>query len=125
VIITTIATNQRVFSPTTQLHSPSSKRCDWGCCAQSRVPYRDSKLTRLLQDSLGGRSYGVMIANISPSVNHYQDTFNTLNFASKSRQIINKPVVNTVDGMPCRLPINIHYNYYYNYSFIYFNSTDH
>jgi hypothetical protein len=65
---------------------------------QSRVPYRDSKLTRLLQDSLGGRSYGVMIANVSPSVNHYQDTFNTLNFASKSRQIINKPVVNTVDG---------------------------
>ncbi len=74
-------------------------------CAQSRVPYRDSKLTRLLQDSLGGRSYGVMIANISPSINHYQDTFNTLNFASKSRQIINKPVVNTVDGIPRHLPI--------------------
>jgi kinesin family protein 22 len=73
-------------------------------CAQSRVPYRDSKLTRLLQDSLGGRSYGVMIANISPSINHYQDTFNTLNFASKSRQIINKPVINTVDGIPRHLP---------------------
>lgn len=39
-----------------------------------------------------------MIANISPSSKHYQDTFNTLNFASKSRQIINKPVVNAVDG---------------------------
>ncbi|KAL6057846.1 GDP-fucose protein O-fucosyltransferase 1 [Balamuthia mandrillaris] len=61
-----------------------------------RIPYRDSKLTRLLQDSLGGRSHGVMIANISPAQTHFHDTMNTLNFASKSRMIVNKPVAHSV-----------------------------
>ena len=61
---------------------------------QNRVPYRDSKLTRLLQDSLGGNSYSVMIANIAPGLAFFFDTYNTLNFASKSRLIVNKPMVN-------------------------------
>lgn len=60
----------------------------------SRIPYRDSKITRLLQDSLGGRAIGVMIACISPEEEHYLDTFNTLNFASKSSLIKNVAVIN-------------------------------
>ena len=59
-----------------------------------RVPYRDSKLTRFLQDSLGGNSLSVLIANIASSYKHFQETNNTLNFASKSRQIVNKPISN-------------------------------
>ena len=39
-----------------------------------------------------------MIANLSPAMSHYQDTYNTLNFAAKSRKIVNKPVVNSVTG---------------------------
>jgi hypothetical protein len=62
--------------------------------SKNRVPYRDSKLTRLLQDSLGGNSFSVMITNIASGFNFFHDTFNTLNFASKSRLIVNKPVVN-------------------------------
>ena len=54
---------------------------------QIYVPYRDSKLTRLLKDSLGGNSRTVMIANISPSVKAYDDTYNTLNFANKAKNI--------------------------------------
>lgn len=57
----------------------------------SRIPYRDSKLTRLLQDSLGGRARSVIIANISPCKDHYLETYHTLNFARKSKQIMNKP----------------------------------
>ncbi|XP_077303515.1 kinesin-like protein KIF22 isoform X1 [Lithobates pipiens] len=56
-----------------------------------RIPYRDSKLTRLLQDSLGGSAHSVMIANIAPEHKYYFDTLTALNFAAKSKQIINKP----------------------------------
>ncbi|XP_029953658.1 kinesin-like protein KIF22 isoform X2 [Salarias fasciatus] len=56
-----------------------------------RVPYRDSKLTRLLQDSLGGSAHSVMIANIAPEYKYYFDTFTALNFAAKSKLIVNKP----------------------------------
>ena len=59
----------------------------------ARVPYRDSKLTRLLQDSLGGNSNAIMIANISPCQQFFVETQRTLNFASKSRQIVNKPTI--------------------------------
>jgi kinesin family protein 22 len=59
-----------------------------------RIPYRDSKITRILQDSLGGTAIGVMIACISPEEENYLDTFNTLNFASKSSLIKNVAVIN-------------------------------
>ncbi|XP_039023735.1 kinesin-like protein KIN-4A isoform X2 [Hibiscus syriacus] len=58
------------------------------------VPYRDSKLTRLLQDSLGGNSRTVMIACISPADINAAETLNTLKYANRARNIQNKPVVN-------------------------------
>lgn len=51
------------------------------------VPYRDSKLTRLLKDSLGGNCQTVMIANISPSHLNYEDTYNTLKYANRAKKI--------------------------------------
>ncbi|EDO39270.1 predicted protein [Nematostella vectensis] len=60
---------------------------------QPRVPYRNSKLTRLLQDSLGGSAHTCVIANIAPEPDLYYDTLNTLKFASKSRTIINQPFI--------------------------------
>ncbi|XP_035857896.1 kinesin-like protein KIF21B isoform X8 [Sander lucioperca] len=58
------------------------------------VPYRDSKLTRLLQDSLGGNSHTLMIACISPSDRDFMETLNTLKYANRARNIKNKVVVN-------------------------------
>uniref|UniRef100_A0A6Q2Y037 Kinesin motor domain-containing protein n=1 Tax=Esox lucius TaxID=8010 RepID=A0A6Q2Y037_ESOLU len=58
------------------------------------VPYRDSKLTRLLQDSLGGNSRTVMIACVSPSDRDFMETLNTLKYANRARNIRNKVVVN-------------------------------
>uniref|UniRef100_A0A6I8P1L2 Kinesin family member 4A n=1 Tax=Ornithorhynchus anatinus TaxID=9258 RepID=A0A6I8P1L2_ORNAN len=58
------------------------------------VPYRDSKLTRLLQDSLGGNSHTVMIACVSPADSNMEETLNTLRYADRARKIKNKPVVN-------------------------------
>nr|CAH7750293.1 unnamed protein product [Callosobruchus chinensis] len=61
------------------------------------VPYRDSKLTRLLKDSLGGNCQTVMIANVSPSSISYEDTYNTLKYASRAKKIkttVKRNVVN-------------------------------
>ncbi|KAJ7918374.1 kinesin-like protein [Mycena leptocephala] len=59
-----------------------------------RIPYRNAKLTRILQDALGGSSVGLLICNLSPAVKFRQDTLNTLNFAVRTKNIENKPVVN-------------------------------
>ncbi|XP_055004481.1 LOW QUALITY PROTEIN: kinesin family member 4 [Boleophthalmus pectinirostris] len=58
------------------------------------VPYRDSKLTRLLQDSLGGNSHTLMIACVSPADSNMEETINTLRYADRARKIKNKPVIN-------------------------------
>ncbi|KAG5830416.1 hypothetical protein ANANG_G00310380 [Anguilla anguilla] len=60
----------------------------------THVPYRDSKLTRLLQDSLGGNSQTMMIACISPSDRDFMETLNTLKYANRARNIKNRVVVN-------------------------------
>ncbi|XP_074554103.1 kinesin-like protein KIF21A isoform X3 [Halichoeres trimaculatus] len=60
----------------------------------THVPYRDSKLTRLLQDSLGGNSQTMMIACISPSDQDFMETLNTLKYANRARNIKNKVMVN-------------------------------
>ena len=58
------------------------------------IPYRDSKLTRILQDSLGGNSRTTMIACVSPAESNYDETLSTIRYASRARNIKNKPVVN-------------------------------
>ena len=58
------------------------------------VPYRDSKLTRILQDSLGGNAKTYMIACVSPAEINFEETLNTLKYASRARHIKNKPVIN-------------------------------
>ena len=60
----------------------------------SYIPYRDSKLTRLLQDSLGGNTKTVMIANVGPADYNYDETMNTLRYASRAKNIQNKPRIN-------------------------------
>ncbi|KAF8517592.1 kinesin-domain-containing protein [Hysterangium stoloniferum] len=60
----------------------------------SHVPYRDSKLTRLLQDSLGGNANTLMIACVSPAEWNVGETVNTLKYANRARNIRNRAVVN-------------------------------
>ncbi|CAM9864751.1 unnamed protein product [Lampetra fluviatilis] len=60
----------------------------------THVPYRDSKLTRLLQDSLGGNSRTLMIACVSPSDRDFMETLNTLKYANRARNIKNRVMVN-------------------------------
>lgn len=61
---------------------------------KSFIPYRDSKLTRILQDSLGGNSRTTMIACVSPAESNYEESLSTIRYASRARNIKNKPVVN-------------------------------
>ena len=54
------------------------------------VPYRDSVLTWLLKDSLGGNSKTAMIATISPAADNYEETLSTLRYADRAKKIVNK-----------------------------------
>ena len=58
------------------------------------VPYRESKLTRMLQDSLGGRTRTSIIATISPAQVNLEETLSTLDYAHRAKNITNRPEVN-------------------------------
>ena len=67
----------------------------------SHVPYRNSKLTRLLQDSLGGNSRTLMFANIGPAEYNYDESLSTLRYASRAKNIKNHAKVSIVLGFLC------------------------
>ncbi|MCI4382724.1 hypothetical protein PGIGA_G00018060 [Pangasianodon gigas] len=75
-----------VGSQSSSLSSSSRRQCF--------IPYRDSVLTWLLKDSLGGNSKTIMIATISPSCSSYNETLSTLRYAAHAKNIVNKPRVN-------------------------------
>jgi kinesin family protein 11 len=62
----------------------------------SHIPYRESKLTRLLQDSLGGRTKTCIIATLSPAKSNLEETISTLDYAFRAKNIRNKPQMNQV-----------------------------
>ncbi|RLN45415.1 hypothetical protein BBJ29_007355 [Phytophthora kernoviae] len=66
------------------------------------VPYRDSKLTRMLQDSLGGNSRTLMFTCVSPADVNFEETLNALKYANRARNIQNKPVVNRDESSELR-----------------------
>ena len=63
----------------------------------SHIPYRDSKLTRLLQMSLGGNAKTAMIAAISPADRNRDETTSTLRYASRAKQIVNHTHKNVIE----------------------------
>jgi len=63
---------------------------------RGHVPYRDSKLTRLLKQSLGGNCKTVMIVCVSPSSSHYDETHNTLQYANRAKEIKTKAIRNVI-----------------------------
>lgn len=63
----------------------------------THIPYRDSKLTRVLQNSLGGNSYTCVVAAIQPAAKYYEECLSTLQFANRCRNVQNKPRVNYVE----------------------------
>ena len=62
----------------------------------AHVPYRDSKLTRLLQNALGGDSYTSVLATIRPTRSHAEECLSTLQFANRCRKVANNPRVHRV-----------------------------
>uniref|UniRef100_A0A8D2MMC4 Kinesin-like protein n=1 Tax=Zonotrichia albicollis TaxID=44394 RepID=A0A8D2MMC4_ZONAL len=101
IVISTLAQNSQVFSScqsintltsegeSSRVESPPS-----GGRRPAYIPYRDSILTWLLKDSLGGNSKTIMIATISPASSSYNETMSTLRYAANAKNIINKPRVN-------------------------------
>ena len=58
------------------------------------VPYRDSNLTRILQNALGGNSKTIMICAVSPASINYEESLSTLRYADRAKKIVNKAVIN-------------------------------
>nr|XP_056707262.1 stAR-related lipid transfer protein 9 [Euleptes europaea] len=105
IVISTLAQNSQMISSCQSINSIASdvdsshtgSHCGASVSGQRRqayIPYRDSILTWLLKDSLGGNSKTIMIATISPASSCYNETMNTLRYASNAKNIINKPRVN-------------------------------
>ncbi|KAM9645642.1 LOW QUALITY PROTEIN: stAR-related lipid transfer protein 9 [Trichechus inunguis] len=108
IVISTLAHNSQVFSSCQSLNSAASDCGDGGTPSfssgtssggrpsrrQYYIPYRDSVLTWLLKDSLGGNSKTIMVATVSPAHTSYSETMSTLRYASNAKNIINKPRVN-------------------------------
>ncbi|KAM7108664.1 stAR-related lipid transfer protein 9 [Ciconia maguari] len=105
IVISTLAQNSQMFSSCQSINTISSEgesshvdSPSTGSISGTRrpayIPYRDSILTWLLKDSLGGNSKTIMIATISPASSSYNETMSTLRYASNAKNIINKPRVN-------------------------------
>jgi kinesin family protein 5 len=60
----------------------------------SHIPYRDSKLTRVLQESLGGNARTALIITCSPAKYNLDETISTLKFGARAKQVKNKPKIN-------------------------------
>jgi hypothetical protein len=71
-----------------------------GAEEESFVPFRNSVLTWLLKESIGGNSKTVMVATLSPSASSYNETLGTLRYAERAKQIVNVAVVNSMDTNP-------------------------
>lgn len=65
-----------------------------GKSKNSVVPYRDSNLTRILQNALGGNSKTIMICAVSPASLNYEESLGTLRYADRAKKIVNKATVN-------------------------------
>lgn len=65
-----------------------------GKAAKTVVPYRDSALTRILQNALGGNSKTIMICALSPATTNYEETLSTLRYADRAKKIKNKAIIN-------------------------------
>ncbi|KYO28428.1 kinesin-like protein KIF16B isoform C [Alligator mississippiensis] len=105
IVISTLAQNSQMFSSCQSINSITSEGDSSpvgshttgsvsGTRRQAYIPYRDSILTWLLKDSLGGNSKTIMVATISPASSSYNETMSTLRYASNAKNIINKPRVN-------------------------------
>lgn len=74
------------------------------CCRESNklrrghIPYRDSKLTRILQHSLGGNARTAIICTMSPARAHVEQTRNTLSFATRAKEVTNSAHINLVSA---------------------------
>lgn len=71
-------------------------RCWWELPAGGHIPYRDSKLTRILQPSLGGNAKTAIICNVTPAACHVEESHSTLRFACRAKRVVNNAVVNEV-----------------------------
>jgi len=89
--VNTDLSTTRILEMTPERGLDASKRAKF-------VPYRDSVLTWLLKDSLGGNSKTFMLATLSPCIDNFEETMSTLRYANSCKQIVNQAVINEDEG---------------------------
>ena len=89
----TAAINKSLFTLSKVISALSDSKKHKSSKSMNFIPYRDSKLTKLLMDSLGGTSMCLMVACVSPASQYLEETLSTLNYATRANKIQNKPVV--------------------------------
>ncbi|CAG2189115.1 KIF16B [Mytilus edulis] len=87
-----------------------AKNCSLKEGKQVFIPYRDSKITWLLKDSIGGNARTIMIATISPADVNYGETLRTLRYANRAKNIINRPTVNEDNIVTPKVQEKLHEN---------------
>ncbi len=74
----------------------------------AHIPYRDSKLTKLLMDSLGGSALALMIACCSPAAAAAEETLSTLTYATRAKNIRNRPIVQASTSRLLKAPLPLY-----------------
>ncbi len=92
-----VALNSRQKSGSGEAHPPPSPVSHHPLLSSGgHIPYRDSKLTRILQPSLGGNAKTAIICAMTPALCHAEESHSTLRFASRAKRVVNNAVVNEV-----------------------------
>jgi len=84
-----------VLKKTSNLFAPNNNKFYF---SKVHVPYRDSQLTRLLQDSLGGNTKTALIATISPIIDHVEESISTMKFANRAKEVMTQVKVNEINA---------------------------
>ena len=83
------------------------------------IPYRDSKLTRILQNSLGGNARTAIICTMSPALSHVEQTRNTLSFATSAKEVTNNAHVNMVRSADNQDVLHVYFHNYLHLKLVY------
>lgn len=96
---------QQHFESTSAFGASASLKIGGNPSAPSHIPYRDSKLTRLLQHSLSGNAKTVIFLTISNATAHAAETISTLKFGERARLVVTKPRINVGDSLTMEAPM--------------------
>lgn len=96
-VISSLAKESKMIKKKDKMHMPKDFKASDNFKGV-HIPYRDSQLTRILQDALGGNTRTVLIATVSPVIENIEETISTMKFADRAKQIMTNAKVNEINA---------------------------